>query len=305
MMRSANTAPPPSDAGHHPRSRPARAGRIAARSGAATAGPGLATLARTGAATAGLGLALLALTGPSAAADTPPPVSYQAALDPIVANQVTGTGAAWVTVEGDQALVQIQVQGLLDGAPHAQHIHIGAQGTCPTQPSTHRGRPSITVADGQPFYGSIGSSLTLTGDTGPASALHVDDFPTTGSYTYTRTVPITPDVASALAGGTAVLVVHGIDYDGNGRYDDVLGPSELDPALPAEATDPALCGRFEPMQMAGVPVGAAETGGGSTAAAHTLPAGTTSVTAGVAVAGLTAGIWWTLARTVRRWAGRR
>ena len=36
--------------------------------------------------------------------------------------------------------------------------------------------------------------------------------------------------------------------------------------LPAEATDPALCGAFTAMQMAGVPNGAADTGGGSTAA---------------------------------------
>lgn len=65
--------------------------------------------------------------------------------------------------------------------------------------------------------------------------------------------------------GTAVLVVHGIDYNNNGKYDGVLGASELDPSLPAEATDPALCGAFAPMQMAGVPAGAANTGGGSTA----------------------------------------
>ena len=49
------------------------------------------------------------------------------------------------------------------------------------------------------------------------------------------------------------------------HYDDVLGASELDPSLPAEATDPALCGAFTAMQMAGVPSGAADTGGGSTA----------------------------------------
>jgi len=72
-------------------------------------------------------------------------------------------------------------------------------------------------------------------------------------------------VVANLKKGTAVLVVHGIDYNDNGKYDGVLGTSELDTSLPAEATDPALCGAFAPMQMAGVPAGAANTGGGSSA----------------------------------------
>jgi len=36
--------------------------------------------------------------------------------------------------------------------------------------------------------------------------------------------------------------VHGVDYNGNGKYDFSQGKSDLDPSLPAEATDPALCG---------------------------------------------------------------
>lgn len=44
--------------------------------------------------------------------------------------------------------------------------------------------------------------------------------------------------------GDAVVVTHGFDYN-NGEYDKAgAGPSELDPSLPAEATDPALCGRL-------------------------------------------------------------
>ena len=47
----------------------------------------------------------------------------------------------------------------------------------------------------------------------------------------------------SLRDGTAVVVVHGIDYNGNGTYDfDSLGASQLDPSLPLEATPPALCG---------------------------------------------------------------
>ncbi len=40
------------------------------------------------------------------------------------------------------------------------------------------------------------------------------------------------------------MVVHGIDYNGNGTYDDTLGGSDLNPALSGEATAPALCGEL-------------------------------------------------------------
>ena len=39
-----------------------------------------------------------------------------------------------------------------------------------------------------------------------------------------------------------MIVVHGIDYNHNGIYDNVLDRSELNPSLPGEATAPALCG---------------------------------------------------------------
>ena len=39
-----------------------------------------------------------------------------------------------------------------------------------------------------------------------------------------------------------MIVVHGIDYDHNGIYDNVLSHSELLPTVPSEATAPALCG---------------------------------------------------------------
>ena len=105
--------------------------------------------------------------------------------------------------------------------------------------------------------------MTTDGDSSPAAALALGQFPSAGSYTYSRTIDLDPQVVAALQSGTAVLLVQGVDLNGNGSYD--AGASELDPNLPAEATDPALCGTFEPMQMAGVPAGPADTGGGSTA----------------------------------------
>jgi hypothetical protein len=209
-----------------------------------------------GAVSAVIGIGLL-FPGSASAADT---WSYQAALNPVAANLVSGNGASWITVTGTTAEVQIQVNGLLDNAPHAQSIRIDAQGSCPTQ-----GSPTISTTDGQPSYGTVGAALTTDGDSSPAAALALGLFPSAGSYTYTRTIEVDPAVVAALQGGTAVLVVQGVDYNNNGSYDGALGASELDPNLPAEATDPALCGTFVPMQMAGVPDGAANTGGGSTA----------------------------------------
>ncbi len=208
-----------------------------------------------------LGSALLA-PGPVTAADA---ASYQAALSPVTANHVTGTGASWITVKGNTAEVRIQVKGLLDGAPHGQHLHIGGKGTCPSRARQHNGLPAISHADGAPFYGTIATSLTNIGDTSPMAKMAVTDFPSTGSYTYSRTIVLDPQVIANLRKGTAVLVVHGIDYNDNGMYDAVLGASELEPSVPAEATDPALCGAFVAMQMSAVPAGAANTGGGSTA----------------------------------------
>ena len=47
-----------------------------------------------------------------------------------------------------------------------------------------------------------------------------------------------------------MIVVHGIDYNHNGIYDNVLDRSELNQNLPGEATAPALCGPLVPTQTA-------------------------------------------------------
>lgn len=51
-------------------------------------------------------------------------------------------------------------------------------------------------------------------------------------------------IAESVRDGEGVVVIHGIDYDRNGTYNfsDPQGASELNPGLPAEATDPAACG---------------------------------------------------------------
>ena len=60
--------------------------------------------------------------------------------------------------------------------------------------------------------------------------------------------------------GQSVVVVHGVDHNDNGKYDGDT-KSDLDPSLPTEATDPAICG-----VLAAAPAGGVQTGGGGTSA---------------------------------------
>ncbi|MCF6743138.1 hypothetical protein E9529_02405 [Blastococcus sp. KM273128] len=214
--------------------------------------------------TVALAAAAFPLLAVSTASAHEGPHSYQADLAALNASGVAGTGM--VTLDGNTATVMIEATGLLAGSPHAQHFHIGAQGACPTDADDENGDGFVSVTEGAPYYGAIGSSLTTTGDTGPDSGLAIDRFPTAegGSISYERTFEVSDEVHQAFEVGTAVLVLHGVDKDGSGAYDgDVM--SDLDPSLPMEATAPAACGVLETAQMGAAPAGGAETGAGSTA----------------------------------------
>jgi hypothetical protein len=202
---------------------------------------------------------LLTMTGASAHEGAH---SYQANLTQLNQSGVTGVGM--VTLDGTTATVQIDASGLLAGAPHAQHFHFGAAGTCPTDAADTNGDGFLSTTEGSSFYGAIGTSLTTSGDTSPDSGLAVDRFPADANESYSRTIEVTPDVAAAFEAGTAVLVVHGVDKDGSGTYDGAV-KSDLDPSLPMEATVPAACGSLDAAQMGTTPTGGAATGGGSTA----------------------------------------
>lgn len=166
-------------------------------------------------------------------------------LDPL--NNSGVTGHAHVKVEGKKLDVRYKAKGLAPNLPHAAHIHYGEQATheCPTVRDDKNRDFRLNVVEGVPRYGPIAVSLTTKGDTSPASGLAVDRFSTApkGTITYDRTVKTSKDVARAIRNGEGVLVVHGVDYNNNGKYDfDSAGKSELNAALPAEATDPAACG---------------------------------------------------------------
>jgi len=166
-------------------------------------------------------------------------------LDPL--NNSGVTGRAETHVRHRRLDVQVRAQGLAADLPHAQHIHFGAQARheCPAIADDANGDFRLTTSEGAPAYGPVKVSLTTEGATGPGSVLAVDRYPTApeGEVHYMRTTRTQESVARGIRRGNAVVVIHGVDYNDNGEYDfDSAGASDLDPSLPAEATDPAACG---------------------------------------------------------------
>ena len=106
----------------------------------------------------------------------------------------------------------------------------------------HNGHLTISTTDGINYYGPPVVALTTTGDISPASILAFPRYLTGGALHYERTITVPPYVAADIRRNNAVIVVHGIDYDGTGIYSGVLERSELNKAVPATATAPALCG---------------------------------------------------------------
>lgn len=175
----------------------------------------------------------------------------RADLQPVVVNNVAGSGTAYVSVRGTNLYVSMSASGLLADAPHAAHIHFGAEARheCPNAADNTDSDPSrLSTSEGAPAYGPVVVSLTKTGDTSPASTLAIDRYDTApaGNLTYQRGhIKVSQRVARAVSAGEAVIVIHGVDENHDGSYDGAAA-SDLDPSLPAEATDPALCGVITP-----------------------------------------------------------
>jgi serine/threonine protein kinase len=179
---------------------------------------------------------------------TPAGPHLAAAANPVPTNRVTGKGTATLELKGDVATVRLSTVGLLNGSPHLIHIHAGGQGLCPPASAArrHNGHLAISTGNGLKFYGPPLVSLTVKGDTSAKSNLAFPRFPSVGAITYERAVTVSSSVAALIRGGNAVIVVHGIDYDHSGTYDEVLGPSDLAPQFTGDSTAPALCGHLAP-----------------------------------------------------------
>lgn len=155
-------------------------------------------------------------------------------------SQATGWTKIMVLPNGN-VKVQVEATGLAPNLPHLMHLHdVLGSGTsdCPT------GTPDdvVTVLDGLPIYGGIQLPL----DTQVADA--------NGSISYSAQFPgntsLATDSSMTLASiaGSAQVVVHGIDFDGNSEY--AINPadpfasqtSSIVPGAPLELTAPVLCG---------------------------------------------------------------
>ena len=242
-------SPAPHTAAATPPASPPGSPPVAPKPGSTSPGSGRRTgwLALAALALAGVVVAVVVSLGSGGSSNTPtpPPGGYTAAALPVPTNRVTGNGSATVQLHGNVATVTLDTNGLLNGSPHAMHIHAGGKGLCPPASTArlHNGHRTISTTDGIKFYGPPQVSLTTSGNTSAASRVDFSRYPTVGNIRYERAdITLTPGVADAIRAGDAVIVVHGIDYNGNHIYDDVLDRSELNPTLPGEATAPALCG---------------------------------------------------------------
>ena len=203
----------------------------------------------------------LAMTPMAAQADTG--TTYQTTLNAI--NGSGGSGSFTMTVNGNQATVNESFSGLaaeFDGNPypHVQHIHIGAQGSCPTMSADKNGDGIVDTVEGGPSYGEIGTTLSTKGDTSPAAGTNLKVAPAGGSTDYSRTFTLNSDTMAALESGTGVIVVHGLDPATLSKKA-AEAKSNLVPSLPLAATSPALCGALTSMPTGGVATGVGSTSG--------------------------------------------
>jgi hypothetical protein len=173
---------------------------------------------------------------------------FDSKLAPVPTNNVTGNGNATVRLDGRNATVSVDTDGLLNSAVHPMHIHAGGKGECPPASAahTHGGHQAISTVDGEPFYGPPVAALTNEGDTSKQSILVFSRFPHTGNIRYDRTFVVPQKTATQIRDGQASVIIHGIDYNKNGIYDGVLERSDLNRQLPGETTAPALCGGLAP-----------------------------------------------------------
>jgi hypothetical protein len=202
-------------------------------------------------------LSVLALTGATLAG--PAAATHESNLKRAVLHPLNDSGVhghASVRYGTTHINAKVDVTGAAPSLVHAQHIHFGRQAMheCPTARLDTDRNFRLNVAEGVPAYGPIAVSLTTTGNTADASGLAVDRMPVAaanGSIGYYRTgirlvasgTESAAAIRAGIAAGQGVVVIHGIDHNGNGQYDMAgAGASELNPAVPAEATDPAACG---------------------------------------------------------------
>ena len=190
-----------------------------------------------------IALALAGLGISSAVATTGTTV-YKANLHAV--NHATGHGTLTLRLKGNVAIITEKVSGLAatfggKPYPHVQHIHGLAMGTCPTASADMNGDGVVSTTEGAPSYGAIQTTLSVFGSTSPAAGTNLKIATSGENFYYTRTIKLSSKALMAVRGGTAVIVVHGLDpatlsTKAQGEKSDLV------PSLPLAATSPALCG---------------------------------------------------------------
>jgi hypothetical protein len=214
-----------------------------------------------------LGLQIAAVSTPAFAAGSS--TTYMASLTPVPLNgQNSAGGMLMLSLNGNTATITEDAHGLAakfmgSAFPHVQHIHGDAKGQCPTSSADSNNDGLITTTEGGPSYGPILTTLSRSGGTTPADGTNIKTSPSGSSFHYSRTIQLDSKTVQAIKGGTAVIVVHGLD-PATAPKAATTEKSELVPSLPQAATAPAICGRLVASEMSVVPNGGAATGGGST-----------------------------------------
>ena len=175
--------------------------------------------------------------------------AFSSAASPVPTNRVTGSGTVTVQLRGDVATVAVDAHGLVDQM-HWMHIHAGGQLGCPSASAATvtNGHRFISGPDGDKAYGPPVTSLTTSGDTSAQSHLAPARYPVGSTIQYKRAIPVPGYVAKYISEGDAFVVVHGIDYNRNGAYDNSLGRGSGSGG--GEQGAPALCGNLVPTKTA-------------------------------------------------------
>ena len=211
----------------------------------------------------GLAMGTLSL----ASAQQPTPTTYTARLAPVPLNGADGaSGSLTLVLNGNQATITEQASGLAATFmnapfPHVQHIHGGANGVCPAASADTNGDGVLNTAEGQPSYGGILTTLSVSGDTTPAAGTNIQTAPSGATINYSRSITLDAATIDSLTAGKAVIVVHGLD-PATAAPAATSSPSELVPSLPLAATSPALCGTL--VASAGPAAAASPGAGGAT-----------------------------------------
>ncbi len=169
------------------------------------------------------------------------PVPHAPAAD----NGSNVTGTSQFTLRGRNLTVSLVADGL-DALPHAMHIHGKDAGELAFCPGADRrddlvNDGLIETVEGLGDYGPIRVSLTVSGDTSPASGLALDRMPVAGAngvLRYERRLKLPAPVARNLA--DMHVVIHGEDLNNDGMY----GGRTTALGAPLEAELPVACGEI-------------------------------------------------------------